>query len=374
MCIPQTKPNFVTIRRPSSAGRLVSFPANPSIVSAPEICSSEAACKRRPSSISIRTAISSKTRFDLLSLQIGSPILLPGRFIQLLRAPDESAPALASPRSGLLLGSAIIQPTRSPASKAPRPLIRADCATSSSIPIASCASRTADAIRCSSVECISSTAAYRSPAVATSPVWSASSKAPSHSAAHALLHRHALVASLFKKLAQQRHRPYRSIQVLIRPCLISANTNQIFRPCVRAAASAPSRPEALCSGTVTAGIKRLKESSQHLPAGTILRRHRPRQHHVPIQQRPHRIHHRILLIVSLHQHRVEGRDASHSESSRPLHQLRQPARTPTAYILCSPEAPRLASPISRAAIAYLVNESSTSKTCFLARHKTPRPR
>src|SRR4030088_1310680 len=56
------------------------------------------------------------------------------------------------------------------------------------------------------------------------------------------------------------------------------------------------------------------------------RRHRPRQHHVPIQQRPHRIHHWILLIVSLHQHRVEGRNAPIPEVPRPLHQLRKPRK------------------------------------------------
>src|SRR5206468_2420115 len=136
-----------------------------------------------------------------------------------------------------------------------------------------------------------------------------------------LLHRHALVASLFKKLAQQRHRPYRSIQVLIRPCLISANTNQIFRPCVRC----QQPPHRRGLGSVLPHRHRRHQTTQRIqhihwrvPSS---RSHRPRQHHVPIQQRPHRIHHRILLIVSLHQHRIESRNTPIPKVPRPLHQL-----------------------------------------------------
>src|ERR1700733_3759662 len=45
-----------------------------------------------------------------------------------------------------------------------------------------------------------------------------------------------------------------------------------------------------------------------------------------IQQRAHRIHHRILLIVTLHQHRVERGDTPIPEVPCPLHQLGQPRK------------------------------------------------
>ena len=41
-----------------------------------------------------------------------------------------------------------------------------------------------------------------------------------------------------------------------------------------------------------------------------VKREIPVQYDVPIEQRPHRIHNRILLIVSFHEHSIESGDAS----------------------------------------------------------------
>src|ERR1700677_2464976 len=66
--------------------------------------------------------------------------------------------------------------------------------------------------------------------------------------------------------------------------------------------------------------KRIKHTHRRIPPCSC---HRPRQHHMSIQQRPYGIHHRILQVVSFHQHGVESRDAPISKIPRTLHELRQ---------------------------------------------------
>ena len=55
-----------------------------------------------------------------------------------------------------------------------------------------------------------------------------------------------------------------------------------------------------------------------------LRRQRARQHHVAVEQRAHRIHQRILLIVALHQHGIKRGDRARAKLAGALHQPRQP--------------------------------------------------
>ena len=63
---------------------------------------------------------------------------------------------------------------------------------------------------------------------------------------------------------------------------------------------------------------RVQHLNRRIPS---LCRQGARQHHMPIQQRAHRVHQRVLLVVALHQHRIEGGNRSRAKLPGALDQL-----------------------------------------------------